>query len=169
MDYKIVYSERKTVGITVKDGQVTVKAPRRAPKELIAEVVKKHEKWIRDALIRDRARRESFPELTDDEIKQLRKAARVYFEERCRYFGAMMNAQYTKITITGAKTRFGSCSSKKSLSFSYRLMLYPPEAREYVVVHELAHLSLMNHSPAFYAIIERYLPDYKKRRKLLKV
>jgi predicted metal-dependent hydrolase len=47
-------------------------------------------------------------------------------------------------------------------------MLYPEAAREYVVVHELAHLVHMDHSPAFYALIERYLPDYKSRRKLLK-
>jgi predicted metal-dependent hydrolase len=47
-------------------------------------------------------------------------------------------------------------------------MLYPEAAREYVVVHELAHLCEMNHSARFYAIIERYMPDYKERKKLLK-
>ena len=49
-----------------------------------------------------------------------------------------------------------------------RLMLYPEEARDYVVVHELAHLCEMNHSKRFYSIIEKILPDYKQRRKLLK-
>ena len=72
------------------------------------------------------------------------------------------------MTITGAKTRFGSCSSKGNISFSYRLMMYPEPAREYVVVHELAHLVEMNHSKRFYAIVERYLPDYKERKKQLK-
>lgn len=72
------------------------------------------------------------------------------------------------ITITGARTRFGSCSSKRRISFSFRLMQYPPEAIDYVVVHELAHLRHMNHSAQFYALIEQYMPDYKVRRAMLK-
>ena len=79
-----------------------------------------------------------------------------------------MGAEYGRITITSAKTRFGSCTSQKNISYSYRLMLYPKEAREYVVVHELAHTFEMNHSRGFYAIIEKVLPDYKERKKLLK-
>ena len=63
---------------------------------------------------------------------------------------------------------FGSCSSKRRISFSFRLMQYPAEAIDYVVVHELAHLRHMNHSPQFYALIEQYMPDYKSRRALLK-
>jgi predicted metal-dependent hydrolase len=77
--------------------------------------------------------------------------------------------KYGRITITGAKNRFGSCSSKGNIAFSYRLMLYPEAAIDYVVVHELAHLLEMNHSPAFYKIVESVMPDYKERRKLLKL
>jgi predicted metal-dependent hydrolase len=55
-----------------------------------------------------------------------------------------------------------------NISFSYRLMLYPEPAREYVIVHELAHLLEMNHSKRFYKIIESVLPDYKWRKSLLK-
>ena len=72
------------------------------------------------------------------------------------------------IKITSARTRFGSCSSKNSICFSWRLMLYPPEAIDYVIVHELAHIRHHDHSPAFYALIEQYLPDWKARMKLLK-
>jgi predicted metal-dependent hydrolase len=79
-----------------------------------------------------------------------------------------MGIKYGRITITSARTRFGSCSSEGNISYSYRLMLYPEEAIDYVVVHELAHRREMNHSPRFYAIVERILPDYKERRKLLK-
>ena len=79
-----------------------------------------------------------------------------------------MGLKYGRIAITSAKTRFGSCSSKGNLSFSYLLMLYPDSAIDYVVVHELAHLKEMNHSPRFYKIIEEVLPDYKERKKLLK-
>ena len=80
-----------------------------------------------------------------------------------------MNLKYGRITITSAKTRFGSCSSKGNISFSYRLMLYPRELVDYVIVHELAHLSEMNHSDRFYRIIESVLPDYRERVKRLKL
>jgi predicted metal-dependent hydrolase len=78
------------------------------------------------------------------------------------------DVKYSKVSITGAKTRFGSCSSSGNLCFSYRLMLYPNEAIEYVVLHELCHRVYMNHSKDFYDLIKRYMPDYKEREKLLK-
>ena len=79
-----------------------------------------------------------------------------------------MGLKYGRITITSAKTRFGSCSSKGRISYSYRLMLYPEAARDYVVVHELAHLVEMNHSKRFYDVIEKFMPDYKERKRMLK-
>lgn len=79
-----------------------------------------------------------------------------------------MNLYPTALKITSAKTRFGSCSGKDSICFSYLLMRYPDEAIDYVVVHELAHIKHKNHSKAFYTLIEKYLPDYKEREKLLK-
>ena len=72
------------------------------------------------------------------------------------------------VKITSARTRFGSCSGKNGLCFSWRLMQYPPEAIDYVVVHELAHIRHHDHSPAFYALVGQYLPDWEARVKLLK-
>lgn len=168
MEYKILYSKRKTVGISVNRGEITVRAPYGCNEDFIKKTVNAHELWIKRALEKDEAKMASEPRLTDADIKILRSAAREYFTERCRYYSALMSASYTGLTITGAKTRFGSCSSKKSISFSYLLMLYPPKAREYVVVHELAHLFEMNHSQRFYSIVEKFMPDYKERRALLK-
>ena len=74
----------------------------------------------------------------------------------------------TQVRVTGAKTRFGSCSSQGHICFSWRLMQYPEEAIDYVVVHELAHLKHMNHSPAFHALVASVLPDHKQRRALLR-
>lgn len=73
------------------------------------------------------------------------------------------------IKITSAKTRFGSCSGDNRLCFSYLLMLYPKEAVDYVIVHELAHIKEHNHSKRFYKLIEKYMPDYKEKIKLLKI
>ena len=78
------------------------------------------------------------------------------------------SASRPQVRITGARTRFGSCSSQAHICFSWRLMQYPPEAIDYVVVHEMAHLRYMNHGAEFYAFIARYLPDWKTRRALLR-
>ena len=72
------------------------------------------------------------------------------------------------LSITGARTRFGSCSAQNRISLSWRIMQYPEAAIDYVVVHELAHIKEKNHSDRFYAIVEQYLPDYLERHKLLK-
>ena len=72
------------------------------------------------------------------------------------------------ITITGAATRYGSCSGKNSLCFSCFLMNCPEEAIDLVVVHELCHIREKNHGPRFYALLEQFLPDYKARKKLLR-
>ena len=79
-----------------------------------------------------------------------------------------MGLTYTGITITGAKTRYGSCSPKNRLCFSWRLMAYPESAIDYVVVHELAHIVHRNHGPEFHKLVESVLPDHKERRALLK-
>ena len=109
-----------------------------------------------------------FSSLTDADIKKLRHQANKVLSEKTAYYANIMGLKYGRITITSAKTRFGSCSGKGNIAYSYRLMLYPEEAIDYVVVHELAHIVEMNHSPVFYSIVARVLPDYKSRAKLLK-
>lgn len=79
-----------------------------------------------------------------------------------------MNLYPTGLKITSARTRFGSCSGKNSICFSWRLMDYPELAIDYVVVHELAHIVHKNHGPQFWALVERYLPDYRARRAMLR-
>lgn len=168
MEYKVAYSSRRTLGITVKDGIVTVRAPYGTPEHLIDRAVHEHESWIAKALRKQELRREKSSSLTDADIADIKKKAKTVLKEKTEYFSKIMGIKYGRITITSARTRFGSCSSEGNISYSYRLMLYPEEAIDYVVVHELAHRREMNHSPRFYAIVERILPDYKERRKLLK-
>lgn len=73
-----------------------------------------------------------------------------------------------KVKITKAKGRWGSCSSKGTISFSYRLMMLPPFVIEYIVVHELAHLKELNHSPRFWMLVASICPEYKMAEKWLK-
>ena len=83
-------------------------------------------------------------------------------------YAVLMGVEPTGIRITSARKRFGSCSGKNSLCFSCLLMLYPMEAVECVVVHELAHIRHHNHSAAFYDFVLSVMPDYRSREALLR-
>ena len=168
MDFEIIRSARRSVSISIKSGRVILRAPYSLSDEKAEKIIKKHEDWIISKIKISQEKAESRRDLSEDEIKLLKSEAKAYFKRETEKFSNIMNLKYSRITITGAKTRFGSCSSKGNICFSYLLMLYPESAREYVIVHELAHLIEMNHSKKFYSIIEKYLPDYKERKKQLK-
>ena len=74
----------------------------------------------------------------------------------------------TRVRISSARTRWGSCSSKGTISLAWRLILAPPEIIEYVIIHELVHLKVPNHSRKFWDAVEAYLSDYKTRRAWLR-
>ena len=168
-DYQVVRSRRRTVALQVdQTGSVVVRAPMTLPAEEIRTFVEKHETWIHRQQQRQARYRAEHPEPTPQEQEALRRQAKAHLPQRVAYWAGVMGVRPTGIRITSARTRFGSCSGKNSLCFSLYLMAYPPEAIEYVVVHELAHIRHKNHSPAFYAEVERCLPDWRQRQTLLK-
>jgi predicted metal-dependent hydrolase len=97
-----------------------------------------------------------------------KKQARTVLTGRVEHFAQAQGFRARKIRITSARTRWGSCSSKESLNFTWRLVMAPLDVIDYVVVHELCHLKELNHSKAFWRQVEAILPDYKRRRKWLK-
>ena len=78
------------------------------------------------------------------------------------------NGRFLSLSVTSAKTRWGSCSYNDALHFSFRLLYAPVEVIDYVAVHELSHTFYKNHGKAFWAAVEKYVPDYKKKRAWLK-
>ena len=80
----------------------------------------------------------------------------------------MMGLQYQRLSIREQKTRWGSCSSQKNINLNWRIILAPEKVLDYLIVHELAHLQQMNHSSAFWSLVETYIPDYRIWRKWLK-
>ena len=167
-DYEIIRSNRKTLGLQVKDGRVIVCAPRIVTIRQIERFVSEHEAWIENALQRQAAKQAAHPEPTAEERAEFIRLAKEILPQRTAFWSARMGLTPTQIRITSARRRFGSCSSEGHICYSWRLMQYPPEAIDYVIVHELAHLKHMNHSDAFYALVAKYLPDHKARRALLK-
>lgn len=80
----------------------------------------------------------------------------------------MIGLKPTSIKCTGSRGRWGACNSNGELFLNWRCIMLPPELIDYVIVHELSHLLELNHSPKFWAVVEKVLPDYKLRRKRLK-
>jgi predicted metal-dependent hydrolase len=88
--------------------------------------------------------------------------------ERVDWHSSLSGLKYNKIKISGAQKRWGSCSAKGNLNFSWRLIMAPLRVIDYVVVHELAHLEENNHSKRFWNKIKIMMPDYKEHKEWLK-
>lgn len=170
-EYKLIRSDRKTLAIEITGaGELLVRAPRRLSAVRIERFLTEKQDWIaaHRALAEQRAALPERQPVSAEERERLFREAERILPERVRYWSERMGLKPTGIRITGAEKRFGSCSSENSLCFSYRLMRYPMEAVDYVAVHELAHIRHHNHSKDFYALVARYLPDYREREAILR-
>lgn len=169
-EYTLIRSSRRTLALEITAAlQVVVRAPQHMSAQRIERFVREHEEWIAAhmAIQQRRQAAAAARQVTPEQEAALRRQAAEVIPARVAHYGALMGLTPTGIRITSARKRFGSCSSKNSLCFSWRLMQYPPEAIDYVVVHELAHIRHHDHSRAFYALIEQYMPDHRARQRLL--
>jgi predicted metal-dependent hydrolase len=101
-------------------------------------------------------------------IRWYKIKAREYFVERADFYSRELNLRPKSVKITSAEKRWGSCSEKDNLSFSFRLIMAPPAVIDYVVVHELMHIKEKNHSEKFWRLVESAMPQYKLHRRWLK-
>lgn len=169
MEYTVIRSKRKTVALQVNaDGELIVRAPLRFSEGKIKKLIEEHRGWIEEKIAESVQRKINHPDLTEEEISALKKQAKALLPVLTKKYAEIMGVSYGTVKITSAQKRFGSCSGKNNICYSYILMQYPIKAIEYVVVHELAHTVHHDHSRAFYETIAKYLPDYKQREKLLK-
>ena len=210
MDYSIIRSRRKTIGIYIIDGKVEVRAPLGMPTADIERVVTSKAKWITEKLSlteQSHKQRSAFSLsygdklafLGNDYLIEMREGRQAGFDGTVFYmpdglepeeimsicitiykglakqhlsravsrFSTAMGVKPVSVGITSAKTRWGSCSSRGSLNFSWRLILADSKAVDSVVVHELAHLIELNHSPRFWAIVYEQMPDYDEQKAVL--
>lgn len=170
----LIKSNRRSIGITVKPGgDIIIRAPRLMSNASIMSSIHEKESWIVKSYLKQQHIQplETSVEKSSQTLaleKRYRDAAKDYIPKRVEYFHSFTGGNYSKITIRDQKTRWGSCSANGTLSFSFRLMMAPPRVLDYVVVHELCHLTHMNHSKDFWNMVESILPDYKEHRKWLK-
>lgn len=98
----------------------------------------------------------------------LKKQARSLFEERLHHFAPLLGVRWQKLSLSSANTRWGSARADGHIRLNWRLIHLPISQIDYVVVHELAHLREMNHSPRFWDTVDEVMPDYAQRRKALR-
>lgn len=167
--YQWIRSRRKTIAIQIdREGQVIVRTPYGITKRQVEEFLDEKKDWILQTRQRvEKRKTEQIPISEEVRREGIERAKRI-FPERTAYFAKRMGVDYGRITIREQKTRWGSCSSKGNLNFNWKLVLLDPELLDYVVVHELAHRREMNHSAAFWKVVEAELPDYWERRARLK-
>ena len=168
ISYEIIRSSRKSLSLQITPaGDVIVRCPRRYPARETERFVESKRPWIEGHLAKIESR-ETLPALTQTQLRELADRAAKILPERVRYFAPLAGVDFGRITIRSQRTRWGSCSGKGNLNFNCLLLLCPEAVRDYVVVHELCHRKELNHSPKFWAEVEKLCPDYKTHRKWLK-
>lgn len=178
-DYEVFRSKRKTYSISLNEnGILTIRVPLYVSDGEVEQILRGKQFWITDRLAEYEVRKSRRPAFEYTQTQRLalekryKEAAREYIPKRADYYLAaypdLFPRCHSRISVREQKTRWGSCSSKGTLSFNWKLMLAPPAILDYVIVHELCHLAHMNHSERFWSCVATILPDYKERRKWLK-
>ncbi len=172
IDYilKIRKNSRQVRLAVHRDGSVVVTAPKSARKSTIESFVDKQTEWIRKALARfEGMPKPVVPRGNKKEYLRLKEVARELVLRRLEYWNAHPAYGFAvgRVSIRNQKSRWGSCSKRGNLNFSYRIALLPPDLADYVIVHELCHLGEFNHSKKFWDLVGKSIKDWKERKKRL--
>lgn len=147
-------------------GRLQMSVPKHTSEFLAKRFLKTNRKMILDKLpVKDPKEQRA----RDYQKKQLMKKAREYLPYRLEYYAKLYGYSYDKCRLSHASTRWGSCSSNRTISLNIGLMKVPEVLRDYVILHELAHLNHMDHSKAFWAEVGSHDKNYKNHEKKLKL
>ena len=172
MEYILKRSKRKTLAVEVNSSaKVIVRAPLRAPMAEIEGFLLIHRNWIEahiEKALKEMERKENLGIFSEEELKEITKEARKILPSRLEELARTMGISYNQVSLRKQKTRWGSCNSKGNISLNCLLVRVPDEVRDYVLIHELCHRRHMNHSKAFWTMVEKYDPEYREHRKWLR-
>lgn len=147
-------------------GRLQMSVPKYTSEFLAKRFLKTNRKMIREKLP---IKNPNEQRARDYQKKALMKKAREYLPYRLEYYAKLYGYSYNKCRLSHANTRWGSCSSNKTISLNIGLMKLPEALRDYVILHELAHLNHMDHSKAFWAEVGLHDKNYKNHEKKLKM
>jgi len=146
------------------DLSVVVTKPRNISNLYVQKVVETKADWILEQIEKLKQRpKKILSHFSVKDYKIHKQDASDIALERCLYFNQFYNFKIKSIKIRNQKTRWGSCSSSGELSFNYKILFLPADLRDYIIVHELAHLKEMNHGAKFWNLVSLQIPDYKRR------
>lgn len=147
-------------------GRLQMSVPKTTSDFLVKRFLNKNREIIREKLP---LKTPDTQRARDYKKKILMRQAKEYLPYRLEYFAKLYGYNYSKCRLTHANTRWGSCSSNKTISLNIGLMQVPPLLRDYVIIHELAHLNHMDHSRAFWAEVSAHDKNYRVHEKKLKL
>lgn len=181
LDYTLIRSSRRTLSLGIdRDGYIIVRAPLRYSVDKIEYFIREKSRWIEKNQVKMREKKQREKEekwyyslfgdryerwdRSDEDIIALSKEnLRKYIHERLPSLTdwKIFRRNITNIRISSARTRWWSCSSLGNLSFPYRLVAFPKDTIDAVIIHELAHLTHANHSKRFWDLVYTWMPEYK--------
>ncbi|MNJ91250.1 WLM domain protein [compost metagenome] len=145
---KVVITLHKKIFVSVTDDQLLLHIPR--------------DEWSANTPIQEH------PTALKEIRHFYKREAEKLLLERVKHWSTSMSLFPSQVKFREQKTRWGSCSSKKIINLNWRLVVFPQDIIDYVIVHELAHLQHMDHSPRFWSLVEKYMDNYKAHMKVLK-
>ncbi len=150
----------KNLKMSAKEGEILVTVPKYSSFKLAREFALSNLYWAH-AHFREEER-------TKKEVGDLRKQAREILQKELDDCAGKFGFKYRTLKMSSAKRRWGSCSYINNINLNIELARVPKHLREYVILHELCHTKIKNHSEKFWNLMEKYMPDTKARRKELK-
>ena len=170
VDYTLIRKRVKNLNLRLSPrGEVRVSAPMRASAAAADAFVAAHADWVSKALARQQAAEAARAEVPTPKAADCLPLFEAASERVFPLFANVLNGQKPVIKVRDMRTRWGSCHpAKRQITLAARLALQPPEAIEYVVVHEYCHFVHPDHQAGFWALVASILPDYKARRALLR-
>ena len=163
---QLIRSPRQTLAIEFnRSGTVIVRAPHRLPLPVIHKFIETKTPWI----LNHKSLQAIYaaPALSPEQIKAYREHAEDILPRRLYELSKQTGMQYRTVRITNARKRWGSCRADL-ICLSWRLMLVSEPLRDYVMVHELAHVTIKNHSARFWQLVEKHCPSFKSHRTSLR-
>lgn len=169
--YTAVKCRRRTLGITIdREGNVEVRIPNWVSYDAAKEFADEKDDWINRTLKKQQARKKKHDErdwdkLRADTLQWIKGRGGELLGQKVYDWSLKMDVTYAKVNVKDTSSRWGSCSARGNIAFSWKIFLMPEELADYLIVHELAHRKHMDHSPEFWSEVERYIPDYRALRK----
>ena len=162
IEYKIIRKNIKNIYISIKDGAVIVTAPKLVPEKEIKNLVTKKVSWIYKNLNKSIKKEEREDLYTKEEFLLI-------VQEIAKELINITGIRPNKMRVRTIKYAWGSCSSNKNITINSKLIKYSKNAIRYVILHEFCHIRYMNHSKDFWALVAKYMPDYKEVKKELRL